>query len=626
MYANLLLRSCVAAAVTVGAFALYMSTLLPGFDLGDTASFQVMGGSPTITPRDGYPLYFAIGSLFTALWPDDPAYALNVASAAQGAVACGLILLVALELSGSLPASIAAAAALGGSYTFWSQSVIAEVYALHVCLVTGALLLLLRWERRPTVPRLAWFFAVYAIAFGNHLSMILLLPGCALFLITATPGGWRSIVAPRIIALAGIIALVASLQYVWNLRALWLMPQPPAGLLDALEAFWFDATKSDWRDTMVLEVPQSMAAERLRMYAFDLGQQFGWLFPIVAIAGFLGLVGVSRARAALVLSVYAVNTLFALGYNVGDSHVFFLPSHVVVALLIAPGIVYLERLTSTRRAILIAALATAAVRIYNDYPALDRSHDTRPRQIVNALTDKLDDRTAVLLTDMNWQLQNGLTYYAKNTRPQVAFARMPEVLLYAPALIRDNMDVGRDVALTGRARDQLSASYGPLFSAELDPRVPAPGLSDRVGGVAAGTRYVICVLRPSREFTIDQADLSDSLMMLTGGKMQRLPQREYVAMAGVVGRPAAAVLSSDRPFRRSLTLDGVSVTIRMESWLAFDTIRRMGFGQVVAARRHTLIVERGISFVAFDMSGEPLSSAYLANIFAAEARYLIAAR
>ena len=35
----------------------------------------------------------------------------------------------------------------------------------------------------------------------------------------------------------------------------------------------------------------------------------------------------------------------------------------------------------------------------------------------------------------------------------------------------------------------------------------------------------------------------------------------------------------------------------MESWLAADTIRRMGFGQVIAARHHTLIIERGVSLV-----------------------------
>ena len=35
-----------------------------------------------------------------------------------------------------------------GSYTFWSQSVIAEVYALHILLVALTLLLLLRWAER----------------------------------------------------------------------------------------------------------------------------------------------------------------------------------------------------------------------------------------------------------------------------------------------------------------------------------------------------------------------------------------------------------------------------------------------------------------------------------------------
>src|SRR3954471_20409435 len=74
-------RVAVAAAVGAAAFALYYKTLLPGLDFGDTASFQVMAGSPVITPRDAYPLYFAIGRVFTLLVPGDPAYVLNLASA-----------------------------------------------------------------------------------------------------------------------------------------------------------------------------------------------------------------------------------------------------------------------------------------------------------------------------------------------------------------------------------------------------------------------------------------------------------------------------------------------------------------------------------------------------------------
>ena len=61
----------------------------------------------------------------------------------------------------------------------------------------------------------------------------------------------------------------------------------------------------------------------------------------------------------------------------------------------------------------------------------------------------------------------------------------------------------------------------------------------------------------------------------------------------------------------------------MESWLSSDTIRRMGFGQVIAGRQHTLIVERGVSFAAFDRNGRTIRTAYEANIFAPQPRYLI---
>jgi hypothetical protein len=49
----------------------------------------------------------------------------------------------------------------------------------------------------------------------------------------------------------------------------------------------------------------------------------------------------------------------------------------------------------------------------------------------------------------------------------------------------------------------------------------------------------------------------------------------------------------------------------------------MGFGHVIANRRHSLIVERGISFVTLDEDGRPLTTAYLAGIFAPQPRYLV---
>jgi hypothetical protein len=624
-----------AIAVTGITLALYHATLLPGFDFGDTGSFQTMAGSPIITPRDGYPLYFAVSAAFLRIVGGDAAHSLNLASAVEAAIACGLLTLVAAEVSGSVLAGIGSALLFAGSYTFWSQSIIAEVYALHMLAIGLTLSMLLRWEQRPTLTRLGAFFIVYAIAFGNHLSMILLAPAYALFLLASAPRGWRSLFTGPAIALGLAAATAGALQYAWNLRTLWFGPYPPDGLLDGLRTGWFDITKADWRETMALHVPSGMAGDHASMYGFDLLQQFGWAGTLLAAVGLPALVRTNGRRAALLATAYVVNALFAYSYNVGDAHVFYLPSHLMIAVLAAPGAVlvgqvlsrataaHAPRIAATAAALAgLALIGYAGLRIYRDYPALDRSGDRRPATVLNALTAGIDVRHAILLTDLNWQVMNGLSYYASHQRPEIAYARMADVLLYAPALVRDNFDIGRDVALTARARDGLIAAYGPLIPTVADTRVESPGIAGLIQGLAPGTPYVLAVLKTSREFTLDAGDLSRAVGVLSGGQLASMPAGDYAALAGIIGERPALAIGSAQPFRHRLSLGGVPVEVRMESWLAADTIRRMGFGHVIAARHHTLILERGASFVTFDQSGRSIRSGYAAGIFAPQPRYL----
>ena len=611
-----------AAVVALGAFLLYRATLLPGFDLGDTASFQTMGGLTKITPRDAYPLYYALALPVVPLFSSQ-AYAMNLLSAIEAALACGLIVFVAFELSGSLLAAAAAAVLFAGSYTFWSQALIAEVYALHLLLVASSLLLLLRWSTDRSLARLYAFLAVYALAFGNHLSTILLLPAFTVFLFTSAPGGWRSLFSRRIAAAAAGFALLGALQYAWNFSSMWREVVPPSGLIDAVRTFWFDVTKSDWRDTMVLEVPTAALSERLRMYAFDVTQQYGWIAPLVAAAGLLSLARTHWRRAVLLLLMFVATMMFALGYNVGDAHVFFLPSHFIVALLAGVGVAAIGRLTGSRfRLVPAAALLMFALwNTYENYPALDRSNDWRPTEVIASLTQGLSERNALLLTDINWQLQNGLTHYGQYVRPDVLHTWLPTVLLYAPALIRDNRAIGREIVATEGAAAQIASAYGPLF--KLVPNRTRPALEDVIRRLPSGSRYVLCVLKPTREFALDEDDLKQTVERLSGGATATLDRDDYVVLAGRLGSPPAFSRRSNRPFRDQVEIDGVTIQIRMESWLAFDTIRRMGFGQVVANRHHSLIVERGVSFVALDDEGRPVETAYAAGIYAPQPRYVV---
>ncbi len=632
-----MLRRRLAAALLVAcaAFALYRSTLLPGVDLGDTGSFHATAGEPVITPRDGYPLYFAIGDLFVWFSRAEPAHALNLASAVEGAIAAGLLVLAAAKLAGSLAAGVAAALMFAGSYTFWSQAIIAEVYALHAVFVSGTLLLLLRYADRPTLARLAAFFAIYALGFGNHLSMVLLLPGYTLFLFLTAPRGWRTMISPRVLALAGGLAAAGALQYLWNLRAFWMTTAPPSSLADALQMFWFDVTKSDWRETMVMQVPGAMVRDHLSMYWFDLRQQFGLVAPVLSLLGAVRLFQTSWRRGVLVVVLYAVNAAFAFSYNVGDTHVFYLPSHLVLAMLMAPGLVWLGILTArvlrSPRALEVATTAAAALlaaaglgQAYDNYPALDRSDDRRPAQLLASLTDGLDDRHAILLTDLSWQIQNGLSYFGKETRPELAWTRALDVMPYLPALVRDNVASGRDVVLTEHARLEVARKYGPLLSIARDDRVATVTLADLARGLPPGTRYVLAALKPTRDLALDVGDLREALRTL--GAAPDFPAGDYAVVAGSVGRMPALVFGSSTPFRRRVMLDGTTVDVRMEAWLSADTIRRMGFGHVIAGRRHTMILERGANFVAFDATGRALRAAYAASLFAPQPRYLVRTR
>ena len=75
--------------------------------------------------------------------------------------------------------------------------------------------------------RLGAFFGIYALGFGNHLSMILLAPAYTLFLLASR--GWRSLLRPWVLVLALGAATAGAMQYAWNVRTLWFSPIPPHG-------------------------------------------------------------------------------------------------------------------------------------------------------------------------------------------------------------------------------------------------------------------------------------------------------------------------------------------------------------------------------------------------------------
>lgn len=633
----------VAAVVAVAAFLLYDATLLPGQDLGDTASFQATVGSDYITPRQAYPLYYSTAALFVRGFRGEPAFALNLASAVFGALACGLLTVAVAGLTGRKVAGALAGLLYAASYTFWSQCIIAEVYALHAFCVGICLLALLAWAARPSAARLTLFFALYALGFGNHLSMILLLPGFALFLLLASPGGPRSMLRPRVAAAAVAMAALGACQYLWNLSYLLHEPNRAPGWRELFSAFWFDVTKADWRATLVGTVPERALHDRVLMYWFDLRQQFGvagvalaavgiaWLLLPRSMPGHLSRISRRRVCATLVL-LYLVNWVFAFTYNVGDAHVFYLPSHLIVAIAAGIGASAILDIAGTRRH--IAALAAVAVvaypawRAYDTFPALDRSHDVSVRRFFDGLTAGLDPNNAVLGADLNWQLHNGLDYYSKFTRPDLALVDSDNCLLYVPFLVASNRDINRPLVATNGAASEITAAYGPLFDVERDGRAPARSFASRISRFPPGTVYALTLLSPYPDIPFDAGDLRQAVADMTGGAVRlQLPlEKRYAVIAGRIGEKPSLMKWESGPFRKRWRVGNVDLDVRIECWLPEDTIRRMGFGRVIVHRRPVMTVDRGAGFVALDDNGSVEGVEYGSGLLSPQPRWVIRQR
>lgn len=622
-----------ASLVATVAFWAYSRTLLPGVDLGDTGAFQAAAIWTETSSRESYPLYFALGESFMrAVSPADPARGLNLFSSLCGALAAGLLTFVSAAITRTVLGGSVAGLLLAFSYTFWSQAIIAEVYTLHLALVALCLGALAAYERHPTRARLAVFFAIYALSFGNHYSMVLLLVPCAVFLVQSHPRPRELFRAPTV-AMALAIAATGALSYTGNFLATWTAVDASPGWPDRAAAFWFDVTKSDWRDAMVLGITETRLSDRLAMWWWDARQQFGIPGLLLAVTGAVVLWRQARRWAVLVLTSYAIAAAFALTYNVGDVHVFFLPAHFFTAL--AAGAAFgppqafgpSQGGPYTRKAIVafgIAAIAYAGWRAWDTWPAVDRHDDRRGAQMVARVTQGLNARDTLLISSLDWQSENALLYTARHSLRGLAWTRLADVLPHLPFLVEDNAAIGRSVVLTADAATAVVSAYGPLFPIVPNDGVRASSVADVAAQLPRGTPYVITVLPAAGGEAVNAAELATTLEALTGRPTPH-ENSSYQVWAGTTGDRPTLTRAAMRPFRQTFTLGGDPFTIRMESWLPDDTFRRAGFGRVLREREPVLTIERGISLLWFRTDGSP-AQLYASGLYAPRPRFRIPAR
>jgi 4-amino-4-deoxy-L-arabinose transferase-like glycosyltransferase len=354
-----------ALALGVGALAVYVRSLLPGVGYsGDTAKWQFLGevgGTPHPT---GYPLYLLVNRVFVNLVPvGELAWRANLLSAVLGAgtVAALFALLRALAVRRSVAA--ATAATFGLTVTFWSQAVVAEVYTLHLLLLTLVALCLARWLDGGSDRWLLAGLGLYCLSFGNHLGSVLALPGVG-FMVSR---GWRRALRPRTLAATGLFALAGAAQYAYLVRMTHTgayVEQPVHGVGDVVEM----VTGGRFRSQMFAFTPGELVRDRLPMFGRLLRGELGVLVLPALYGVWAGLRSPGRpTRQAVSAHLLVLGLLaggYALNFDVLDVFVFFLPCYLVLAVFLGIGAEALAdrlRLPSRRPVRLAAGAALAAV-------------------------------------------------------------------------------------------------------------------------------------------------------------------------------------------------------------------------------------------------------------------------
>ena len=337
------LKIAVAGIVFLASLAYYGTYLFPGLggelNAGDSAKFQILGHTSILVHGPGYPIILMLGAVLRALdLPLQPWWALTFfMSAVPASIANTLAFLIVHRLTRSLLFGVGTALLLGTAGLMAIQATEAEVYALALAFVLAVTFCLVLFVETREERYFLGACALYALSFGNHLMMIMLVSVFAVIAVIYR----RTVLSLRNAALvAGFVALGAS-QYLFLAYMAYhpdtayseYMPLPPAPmeLVEYILGLYFSGLYGSGAESM-------RTAEALMI---TLQSAHSWIsIPLIAtgIAVFLSGVrtgGPAWRGIAVVYGAALAFVPFALWYGAYDIQAFHLP--VLGPLLVATG-------------------------------------------------------------------------------------------------------------------------------------------------------------------------------------------------------------------------------------------------------------------------------------------------
>ncbi len=313
-----------------------------------------------------HPLYYALAIGFQWLPFSESAFKTNLVSAVFGALTVANAFLLLRVVTRRRTPAVVGALSLAVAHTFWQHCALAEVYTVSTALLVTELLCLRQYARHGNPRWLILLFLVNGLGISNHMlaALSLFCYGIMALWLLLT----RRAAAGTLI-LSGLAWIVGAGLYLGLIIGELV---GGAGVGETVRSAQFCSHYQ--QHVLNLAVGGRLLVNSLQYLALN--------FPTpVALLALTGLFALPTTRPRLLARVLGgllvVHLLWAVRYDVVDQYTFFIPSVVLIALLIGVGAErFLQRRRGRWRSLLIVGALLPAI-AYVPLPFVARAADLR---------------------------------------------------------------------------------------------------------------------------------------------------------------------------------------------------------------------------------------------------------
>jgi len=337
-------------------FVIYLITLCPTVYVGDSGEFTTAAYTLGITHPPGYPLYVLFGKIFSILIPyGNIAYRINLMSGLFGALTCSILYLILIHLfrrnnreSNStnkyIFIAILSSLFLSFSKTFWSQSVIAEVYTINAFII--ALLIYLSVTKHNNIYIIAF---VTGVGISGHYLTALLFPAFLLLF-------WKILLneknfIERTVSFSVFLLLGLSVLLFMPVRSS-ANPFMDWGDTETFQNFIAQIRRVQYKTFEFGQSVNFLTKLSFIKYFFKLaGEQFTYYMVPFILLGMLNLYKEFKKYFTFTVTLFVINSVVLLlilkfQFNPQQAsvvEVYFLPAYTVMAIWLSFGFLYISK-------------------------------------------------------------------------------------------------------------------------------------------------------------------------------------------------------------------------------------------------------------------------------------------